>query len=81
MAALKRLTAAECKYAPTYLGDFEKKLEGVEGGVVRYVLMTKLPGYALADNNAWSLTPFRINQVEKAFDVAIESVLQSSSCS
>lgn len=69
--ALKRLIS--CVYAPTYLGDFKRR-EG-PGVVTRYVLMTKVPGYALSESDLWRQSSAR---VESAFNVAIRSVLHWS---
>lgn len=74
VTALMRLRTLRCKHAPTYLGHFKKDMVGKPEGVIRYVLMTRLPGYVLADNRIWDSSLSRRTRVKKAFDVAIKSV-------
>lgn len=72
--ALQCLTEQECKHAPKHLGNFSKTIktpDGTVGCVVRYVLMTQLPGYALGDGLIRSSLLTR-HGVERAFDEAIK---------
>jgi hypothetical protein len=69
--ALVKLTKAGCAHAPSYLGHFDKTDDGAAGGIVRFVLMSKLPGHALPDELAWNKAAIR-PKVEKAFGIAIK---------
>jgi hypothetical protein len=63
--ALEHLTTKNCQHTPTYFGDFKVGLE-------HYVLMSKLPGASLDDDDAWQ---WDRKNVVAAFDRAIEAVL------
>ncbi|CZT17716.1 uncharacterized protein RCC_03553 [Ramularia collo-cygni] len=73
IASLKCLTQHQCQHAPTYLGDFDNRRAGPRGEVVRYVLMSKLPGYALADSEDWKDEGTE-GKVRSAFATAIDAV-------